>query len=119
MLILPKTIMPLVLPFRPIFHKSTWLKAQVLMVGAILSPGKRTVTAALRVMGLSQEGQFAKYHHVLNRAAWSPLKAAQILLGLLLKYFDQGDGPLVFGFDETIERRWGPQIRARGIYRLH
>jgi hypothetical protein len=117
MLILPKTIMPLVLPFRPIFNKSTWLKAQVVMVGAILSPGKRTVTAALRVMGLSQEGQFAKYHHVLNRAAWSPLKAAQILLGLLLKYFDQGDGPLVFGFDETIERRWGPQIRARGIYR--
>ena len=45
------------------------------------------------------------------------LEAAQILLGLLLKYFDQGDGPLVFGFDETIERRWGPQIRARGIYR--
>ena len=70
MLILPKTIMPLVSPFRPIFNKSTWLKAQVLMVGAILSPGKRTVTAALRVMGLSQEGQFAKYHHVLNRAAW-------------------------------------------------
>lgn len=117
MLILPELIMPLVLPFRPIFQKTTWLKVQILLIGAILSPGKRTVTSALRVMGLSQEIGFTKYHQVLNRAEWSPSKAGQILLELLLKHFDQGDGPLVFGLDETIERRWGPQIRARGIYR--
>ncbi len=117
MLTLPKVIMPMVIPFRTIFHHTTWLKAQVLLVGAILSPGKRTVTAALRVMGLSQELQFAKYHHVLNRAVWSPLRAGQVLLALLLRHLDQGCGPLVFGLDDTIERRWGRQITARGIYR--
>jgi hypothetical protein len=115
--ILPETIMPLVRPFRPLFHPSTWEKGQTLLSGSILAVGKRTVTSALRVMGLSQERQFAKYHHVLNRATWSPYQAALILLRLLLAYLDTGEGPLVFGLDETIERRWGAQISARGIYR--
>jgi hypothetical protein len=68
-------------------------------------------------MGLSQEPNFAKYHQVLNRAIWSPHQASGRLLRLLLRSLDQGLQPLVFGLDETIERRWGRQIRARGIYR--
>jgi hypothetical protein len=87
------------------------------MVGALLAPGKRTVTAALQVMGLGQDEQFAKYHHVLNRASWSACRASQLLLGLLLSTFGPVTAPLVFGIDETIERRWGSHIRARGIYR--
>jgi hypothetical protein len=105
------------LTFRPLFRQPTWRKAQVLLVGAILTTGQRTVTAALRVMGLSDETDFAKYHQVLNRAVWSPRQASEILLRLLLNSLDQGLKPLVFGLDETIERRWGPKIRARGIYR--
>jgi hypothetical protein len=75
------------------------------------------VTAALRVMGLSQSAQFAQYHPVLNRAAWSPLELAQTLLKLLIKTFTQEGDLLVFGIDSTIERRWGRKIAARGIYR--
>jgi hypothetical protein len=104
-------------PFRPLFRKPTWRKAQFLLVGAILTTGQRTVTATLRVMGLSDETDFAKYHQVLNRASWSPRQASEMLLRLLLGSLDQGLKPLVFGLDETIERRWGRQIRARGIYR--
>lgn len=118
MLILPEPIMTLLQPFRPIFRQSTWLKAHILLVGAILATGKRTVTASLRVMGLSDESHFANYHQVLNRAAWSPLRASELLLALLMKYLDQDEGsPLVFGIDETIERRWGAKISKRGIYR--
>lgn len=117
MLILPDPIMTLLSSFRPVFQQQTWVKARILLVGAILAPGKRTVTAALRVMGLSDESNFAKYHHVLNRAVWSPHRVARLLLELLLHYLDKGLGPLVFVIDETIERRWGPQINARGIYR--
>jgi len=104
-------------PFRPLFRQPTWHKAQILLMGAILTPGRRTVTASLRVMGLSDETDFAKYHQVLNRAVWSPRQASEKLLKLLLRSLDQGLKPLVFGLDETIERRWGRQIRARGIYR--
>jgi hypothetical protein len=104
-------------PFRPLFRQPTWHKAQILLLGAILTTGERTVTASLRVMGLSDETNFAKYHQVLNRAVWSPRRASEKLLKLLIHSLDQGVKPLVFGLDETIERRWGRQIKARGIYR--
>jgi hypothetical protein len=117
MLTLPEPIMTLLSPFRPLFQSLTWVKAQILVIGAILCTGKRTVTAALRVMGLSDESDFAKYHQVLSRASWSPYRAAGLLLALLMHYLDDGLEPLVFGLDETIERRWGAKISARGIYR--
>ena len=75
------------------------------------------MAAALRVMGRSDHLDYARYHEVLNRAVWSPRQAARILLMLLLQHLDQGDGPLVFGIDETLERRRGPKIKARGVYR--
>jgi hypothetical protein len=115
---LPAIIIDLLDPFAPCFYGvTTWTKAQILLIGTILVPGKRTVTAALRVMGLKDERKFAQYHHVLNRAVWSPLALAKSLLMVLVKTFCRTDQPLVFGIDETLERRWGQQIAARGIYR--
>ena len=73
------------------------------MIGAILTPGQRTVAAALRVMGRSDQRDYARYHEVLNRAVWSSRQAARILLVLLLQHLDGGDGPLIFGIDETLE----------------
>lgn len=118
MLNLPPIIIDLLNPFAPCFCSgTTWMKAQRLLIGTILTPGKRVVTEALRVMGLSESRQFAQYHQVLNRAVWSPLALAQVLLRLLVAAFIRADQPLVFGIDPTIERRWGRKIAARGIYR--
>ena len=117
MLTLPDAIVPVLGPFARLFTNPTWSKAQLLLVGTILSTGQRTVAAALRVMGRSDQDDFARYHEVLNRAVWSPREAARILLVLLLQYLDRGSGPLVFGIDETLERRRGAKIKARGIYR--
>jgi hypothetical protein len=117
MLTLPTAIMALLEPFRPVFHESTWHKVQVLLVGSILAPGKRTISAVLRVVGLADEPGFTKYHQVLNRAVWSSRQASQVLLNLLLNVLGHENAPLVFGIDDTIERRWGANIRARGIYR--
>lgn len=114
---LPATIVGLLDPFAPLFDRRTWRKAQALLMGAILAPGKRTVTASLRILGLSQNANFARYHDVLNRASWSSRHAALRLLTVLLFHLDQGDGPLVFGIDETLERRRGKRIAAKGIYR--
>jgi hypothetical protein len=102
----------------PLFHPRTWTKAQLLLAGAILAPGKRTITATLRVLGLSWAADFASYHQVLNRASWSPLALSRALLLLLLHHLDPGGQlPLVFGLDETLERRRGARIKAKGIYR--
>jgi hypothetical protein len=106
----------LVLAFAPVFTKRVWQHVQVLLTGAILAPGKRTVTAALRVMGLSDERHFQTYHRVLNRAVWSSLEVSRILLGMLVQTFVP-TGTIVLGIDETIERRRGAKIKAKGIYR--
>ncbi|MEO0378536.1 MAG: transposase [Cyanobacteria bacterium P01_A01_bin.17] len=102
--------------FAPLFSHRVWDSAQVLLIGAILAPGKRTVTAVLRVMGLSQGENFQRYHRVLNRAVWSSLSASGILLMHLLRVFAP-TAELVMGIDDTIERRRGPKIAAKGIYR--
>lgn len=117
MLILPKEIMTVLMPFTQAFSTRVWDWAQILLVGAILAPGKRTVTAALRVLGLKDDPQFQNYHRVLNRAKWSGLQVSQILLGLLVTTFVSAGVPVVLGADETLERRRGVKIKARGIFR--
>jgi DDE superfamily endonuclease len=112
----PVTLTRLIVKFAPLVSKRVWGHAQVLVVGALLAPGKRTVTAVLRVMGLSQERQFQKYHRVLNRARWSSLAIARVLLGMVAGAFVP-TGPVVIGIDDTLERRRGEQIKAKGIYR--
>jgi hypothetical protein len=117
MLSLADWIMTVLGEFAPaIYGMSTWYKIEVVVIGAILARGQRTVSAGLRVMGLSHERKFAMYHHVLSRAVWSGLEVSAILLRLLVKTFDRGR-PLVFGVDETMERRRGEKIAAKGIYR--
>jgi hypothetical protein len=113
---LPAMMLHLLNPFMPLFSRRVWPYVQVLLAGAILAPGKRTVSAALRVMGLGQTRHFQRYHRVLNRATWSGREASRVLLGLLCKTF-VADGPMIIGVDETLERRWGKKISAKGIYR--
>jgi hypothetical protein len=116
MLTLPDEYSTLFAQLRPFFSNRVWKLAIVLVIGAILAPGKRTVTAILRIMGLSQERHFQNYHRVLNRAVWSNLALSLVLLRLLLNAF-LSFGPVVIGIDETIERRRGEKIKAKGIYR--
>jgi hypothetical protein len=103
-------------PFEALFTGPTWRNLLVLLAGAILAPGRRTVTSALSVLGLRAVTGFTNFHRVLNRNRWSSRAAAKRLLHLLLGAFVP-DGPVIIGIDETIERRWGAKIKARGIYR--
>jgi len=113
---LPARFAELILAFAPLFVHRSWRHAQVLLIGAILTPGRRTVTRVLRIMGRAQERRFVNVHPVLNRAAWCPRTGSRILLGLLVNAFAQR-GPVVLGLDDTIERRRGKRSTAKGIYR--
>ena len=117
MLILPPEIIQIIMPFAQVCSARVQDWAQVLIVGAILAPGKRTVTAVLRVMGLKDDKQYQNYHRVLNRAKWSGLQAGRILLGLLVMALVSGGVPVIVAADETLERRWGPKIKEKGIFR--
>lgn len=114
--LLPADVMMLLVRFAPVFSTRVWRHVPLLVMGAILAPGQRTVAAVLRVMGLDQLTTFQTYHRVLNRARWSSRQVSQILFGLLLTTFAPR-GPLVVGLDETLERRRGRKISAAGIYR--
>ena len=68
---LPARFAAVILCFAPLFFQRSWRHAEVLLVGAILAPGRRTVASILRISGLCRERRFVNYHRVLNRAAWS------------------------------------------------
>ena len=107
---LPATMIGLLASFVPLFSKRVWQNAQVLLMGTILTPGRRTVSSALRTMGLGQHKRVHRYHRVLSHASWSSVKASRVLLGLLVEMFVPEGDPLVVGIDETLERRWGKKI---------
>jgi hypothetical protein len=113
---LPSRFAAVILCFAPLFVQRSWRHAEVLLLGAILAPGRRTVTSILRVSGLGGERRFVNCHRVLNRAAWSGRTVARVLLDLLLAAFVP-NGAVVLGLDDTIERRRGKRISAKGIYR--
>ncbi len=108
---LPTRMIRVVAPFAPLFSKRVFQHVQVLLMGAILAPGKRTVSSALKATGLDQQKNFHRYHRVLSRAVWSSGEASRALLELLVEAFVP-EGRLVVGIDETLERRQGKKIAA-------
>jgi hypothetical protein len=109
---LPARFAAVILCFAPLLRERSWRHAEVLLVGAILAPGTRTVAAVLRISGLARDRRFVNYHRVLSRAAWSGRAAARVLLGLLLDAFAPR-GPVLLGLDDAIERRRGKRTHQR------
>ena len=98
---LPARFAELILAFAPLFVRRSWRHAQVLLIGAILTPGRRTVTSVIRIMGRAQEQRFVNVHRILNRVAWCPRTGSRILLNLLVNAFAQR-GPVVLGLDDSL-----------------
>jgi DDE superfamily endonuclease len=113
---LPEPILSVLDAFRPEFRRPTWPRALTLLAGTLLARGRRTVAAALRAAGHGDDPGFRRYHEVLSRAAWSPLRLARRLLGLLVAAFAPAGG-LTLVVDETLERRWGRKITKRSHHR--
>lgn len=82
---LPACIIAVFAPFATIFlNPKTASKALLLLAGAMLCRGGRTVCAALKILGMEGESRFDKYHRVLSRDSWSPLEGGKILLKRLI-----------------------------------
>jgi hypothetical protein len=111
---LPNEMVTIIGVFAPVYSERVWIQAETLAIGAILAIGKRTVSSALRMMGKSNEAHFTNYHRVLNRDKWDGRKASQILLGLIISVIP---GVVIVGADDTVERRCGRKIKAKGCYR--
>lgn len=109
-------IITLLASFSAEFTRPSWKNIQTLFIGAILCRGARRITSILRVMDLQDERNFSKYHRVLSRAQWNGLALSKILLGLLIKTLPRS-WPILIAVDETLERRRGKKIKAKGVYR--
>jgi hypothetical protein len=113
---LPIAIITILAAFSSEFTRPTWRNIQTLLTGAILCRGARRITSILRVMGLREEKNFSKYHRVLSRAEWNNLTLSKILLGMLICILPKS-WPILIVVDETLERRKGKKIKAKGVYR--
>ena len=102
---LPEAIILVLAPFAPLLSPRVWLHAQLLLLGAILAPGARTVTAALRAAGLTAERRFTNHHRVLNRATWSGCQGSRILLSMLVTLLLPSEATIVLGADDTVANR--------------
>jgi len=111
---LPIEILAVLSVFETAFCQRTWIKLQVIIAGTILSRGRRTISAALRQMGLGQESNYSLYHQVFNRASWSALELSKRLLRLLSQSFGNS---LTIVIDEHLERRGGRKIKKLGSWR--
>lgn len=111
MLTVPVALTQLIVKFAACFSQRVWAHVEVLVVGALLAPGDGRVASH----GIKPGGQFQKYHRVLNRACWSSVAVARLLLGVVVETFAP-TGPVVIGIDETLERRRGEKITAKGSY---
>lgn len=109
-------ILAVLAAFSSEFSRPTWKNIQTLFIGAILCRGARRVSSVLRVMGLSSVRNYSKYHRVLSRAKWDSLILAKILFGLLVELLPDS-WPILIAVDETLERRKGKKIKAKGAYR--
>ena len=112
----PAALREVMVALKPCFSMPVWERAKVLVLGAVLCPGRRTVCGVLRVMGLGAAADFQNYHRVLNRARWSGLALSRLVLQMLVGVFAR-EKEVVVGVDEFIERRWGNKIAARSMYR--
>ena len=114
---LPAEIIPIFSHFAPAFTQPSYQKGVILVIGTILARGRRTVTSALRVVGKGEDRGWSKYHHLLNRSQWSGLQVSHLLICLIVTTFVRCGEWITVAVDETLERRWGPQIRKRGHWR--
>jgi hypothetical protein len=112
----PIEIIQLMAAFASAFTAPTFRKVQILVYGAILAPGRRTVASALRAAGCGQTPDFSTFHRVLNRNHWSMWSVSRILLSLLIDRCLQSDDPLLIVVDDTLERRTGRRIRYKAWY---
>jgi DDE superfamily endonuclease/Archaeal putative transposase ISC1217 len=114
---LPDPIIAIFLHFQPLLSARSYRKMVLLVCGTIMAKGRRTVTTALKVLGLEQQTNWTKYHNLLNRAKWRGLLASALLLKLLVCMFVASNAPFEIAVDETLERRWGRKIAKKGHWR--
>ena len=116
MLRIPAAAEPLLSSLSVAFSRPTFQRVVLLALGAIVTPGRRTVAAVLRTMRPLARGHFSSYHRVLSGARWSLWAAGRVLAHAVLAHVPEGQ-PVVLAVDDTVARHRGPKVYGRGCHR--
>jgi DDE superfamily endonuclease len=116
MLCVPSAAAPLLLSFSVAFSRPTFQRVLLLILGAVVTPGRRTVAAVLRTMRPVARGHFSSYHRVLSAARWSLWAAGRVLARAVLSHVPEGQ-PVVLAVDDTVARHRGAKVYGRGCHR--
>lgn len=115
MLSLPSAAEPLLLKFSVAFTRPTFQRVLPLCIGAILTMGRRTVTAVLRTMQGLVPGHPSTYHRVFSRAVWSPWPLGRILAAAILRWIPDRE-PVLVPMDDTTAQHRGPKVYGKGCH---
>jgi SRSO17 transposase len=109
----PICAMPVLTMFRPAFSTPTYHRFLVLVLAAILTTGRRTVTNLLRTVRSQAQGHGSSYHRVFSKRRWSAWALARTLITFLLDHVVP-PGPVLLAGDDTVTEHPGPQVFGKG-----
>ncbi|MBE7458648.1 MAG: transposase [Planctomycetia bacterium] len=109
----PQAAEPLISAFSIAFSRRTFQRVGVLILGAILSLRRRTITAMLGAVGPAARGHWSDFHRVFSRAAWSPWTLGRVLAGLILERIP-AEQPGVIPVDDTAVQHKGKRVYGKG-----
>jgi DDE superfamily endonuclease len=116
MLVIPDFARPVLSSFAPVFYHPTYQRFLVLLVAAVLTTGRRTVSNLLRTAADLAPGHPSSYHRVLSKRRWSSLRLARILAGFILDRWVP-DGPICLAGDDTVDEHRGAKVFGKGCHR--
>ncbi len=115
MICLPAVAEPLLMSFSIAFTQPTFQRSLVLLVGAIVAKGARTISNLLWNVGDLAEGDPSDYHRVFSRAPWSLWKLGQVLAIAVIKLAADDDWIRVV-VDCTVAEHKGKKVYGKGCH---
>ena len=115
MLSLPSAAEPLLMSLSVAFTQPTFQRMIPLVVGAILTMGRHTVTGVLWTMRGVLGGHPSTYHRVFSRAAWSPWPLGKVLASAILRLIPENE-PVLVPMDDTTAQHRGKKVYGKGCH---
>ncbi len=101
--------LPRRLAFTPAFTPPTFQRALVRVIGAILAPGRHTLTHLRGTVRTLATGHYSAYHRVLSRAVWARFPLAKILAAAIWELIPSEE-PVVVSVDDPSPQHKGPHV---------
>jgi hypothetical protein len=112
----PAFAMPVLSMFRHAFSTPTYHRFLVLVLAAILTTGRRTVTNLLRTVRYQAHGHVSSYHRVFSKSRWSAWALSRTMITFLLDHVVP-PGPVLLAGDDTVTEHPGPKVFGKGRHR--